>query len=140
MFGRDRLQNECQQSLTNVDLSSADCDPDPRKTLQMKVMSLEPRFGRSNVAADRGSRCAELSLEVADVDGARRRVEKCRQNLKLAVVAVEDARPCRGAESRQDRTAALRVSGDPDTHPAAAHHLEALWPEEGLDRGEVVPY
>jgi hypothetical protein len=47
--------------------------------------------------------------------------------------------PDRGANTHQDRTAALRVAGHPNPHAAASHHSETFGSEECLDRRKVVP-
>jgi len=108
-FSGHGLENERQESLAYVDLASAYHDPDSGKTLQMEVVSLKPGLGRSNVAADRRPRGAELFLEVAYVYRARRSIEQGCQNLELAVVATQDPWPRGRAETREDRTAALRI-------------------------------
>src|SRR6267143_5601100 len=89
VFGGHRLQNERKKSLADVDLAPPDGDPHSGQALQMKVMSLEPCLGGANVAADGRPRSAELCLEVADVDRARRRVQKGGEHLELEVLTVE---------------------------------------------------
>ena len=139
MLGRHRLEDERQESFSDVDLASTDRDAHSRQTLKMKVMTLEPGLGRSNVTADCRPRGAELPLEVGYVNGARRRVEQRGEDLKLAVIAIENPGPGRSAKTHQDRTAALSIPGHPYTNPAASHDSEALGPEECLDRWKVVP-
>jgi hypothetical protein len=82
----------------------------------MKVVSLEPTLGRSNVAADCRPRDAELPLEVADRDRARRCVEKRREDLRLAVLAVTGAGP---AAAPRVAKIACRRSSSPDTQTPA---------------------
>src|SRR5438105_934103 len=138
VLGRDGLEDEREETFADVDLAPPDGEAHSRKALQVKVVSLEPCLGRSNVAAHRWPRRAEPLLEVGDVDRTRRRIEKRGEDLELAVIAVEDARPGHRAERGQNRLAPILVPRHPDADAAAPHHAEALGPKEGVDGREVV--
>src|SRR5437870_1128188 len=138
VFGGHRLQNQREKPLPDVDLASPNGDANSGQALQMKVVAFEPCLGSSNVPADGRSRGAELYLEVADVDRARRRVQKGGERMELAVLPVEDPWASRGAETQEDRLPPIVVTGHPDTYTAASHHAETFGAEEGLDRRKVV--
>src|SRR5438445_2768890 len=137
VFGGHRLQNQREKPLPDVDLASPNGDANSGQALQMKVVAFEPRLGSSNVAADGRSRGAELYLEIANVDRARRRVQKGGERMELAVLPVEDPWASRGAETQEDRLPPIVVTGHPHTHAAASHHVETLGAEEGAARRVV---
>src|SRR5437667_10021652 len=66
VLGGDGLENEREETLADVDLAPPNGEAHSRKALQVKVVSLEPCLGRSNVAAHRWPRRPELPLEVGD--------------------------------------------------------------------------
>src|SRR5438552_7123842 len=132
------LEDKRKQSFADVDLASADCDAYSGKALQVKMVPLEPGLRRANVTAHGRARRAESFLEVGDVDRLGGCIEKCREYLELAVVAVEHPRTRDRTECRQDRAPPVVIPRDPDANATAPHDPKALGAKVRVDRWQVV--
>src|SRR5438093_5740207 len=133
-----RFENKGEEPFADIELAAAHRDAHSGKALQVKVMSLEPRLRRSDIAAHRGPRRAEGFFEIGDVDRTRRLVEKCCEHTQLAVVSIENARTRDRAERRQERMSPVLVALNPHAHAPASHDPKALWAKVRVDRWQVV--